>query len=218
QSSMSWSEVEVAEDGTVSYLLRLSSRDLGEAVGRAGPRAPADAEIDAGKGRLEAYVLARVHVSADGRACPATAGPVGILRQTDRFAEVRFTARCGAPVVTLAIDYDLFFDVDPRHVGMLRVAHAGQTVTAEVTARERRVTFSLRVAAPTGLAPAAFVGHGMMHIYTGYDHIAFLVGMLLVAAAGGRSLGAAARETLKVVTAFTVAHSVTLILAALDVV
>jgi HupE / UreJ protein len=50
---------------------------------------------------------------------------------------------------------------------------------------------------------------GIEHIFTGYDHIAFLIGLLLL---GGR-LG----ELVKIVTAFTVAHSITLALAALDV-
>ena len=50
----------------------------------------------------------------------------------------------------------------------------------------------------------------MHHIFVGYDHIAFLLALLLAA----RRL----RDMLKVVTAFTVAHSLTLLLAALDVI
>ena len=55
-----------------------------------------------------------------------------------------------------------------------------------------------------------FLTLGIVHIFIGYDHIAFLVGLLL---AGGSTL-----SIVKIVTAFTVAHSVTLSLAALDVV
>src|SRR5205823_10400877 len=54
---------------------------------------------------------------------------------------------------------------------------------------------------------------GMEHIFTGYDHIAFLFGLLLVAAARGLRRGL--RYVLAIVTAFTVAHSVTLIAAGL---
>jgi HupE/UreJ protein len=55
-----------------------------------------------------------------------------------------------------------------------------------------------------------FIGLGIHHIFVGYDHIAFLLGLLLI---GGRLLG-----IIKIVTSFTVAHSVTLSLAALNIV
>ena len=51
---------------------------------------------------------------------------------------------------------------------------------------------------------------GIEHIFTGYDHIAFLIGLLL--------LGGSLKELIKIVTAFTVAHSITLALAALSIV
>ncbi len=55
-----------------------------------------------------------------------------------------------------------------------------------------------------------FIREGILHIFTGYDHIAFLAGLLLL---GGSLFG-----ILKIVTAFTVAHSITLSAAALQVV
>jgi hydrogenase/urease accessory protein HupE len=55
-----------------------------------------------------------------------------------------------------------------------------------------------------------FVWLGMQHIATGYDHLAFLLG-LLVATASLRSL-------VKTITSFTIAHSITLALATFDVV
>jgi hypothetical protein len=65
--------------------------------------------------------------------------------------------------------------------------------------------------APPALARAVeFLRLGIVHIFVGYDHIAFLLGLLL---SGGSTLA-----VVKIVTAFTAAHSVTLSLAALDVV
>jgi hydrogenase/urease accessory protein HupE len=55
-----------------------------------------------------------------------------------------------------------------------------------------------------------FVWLGMQHIATGYDHLAFLLG-LLIATASLRSL-------VKTITSFTIAHSITLALATFDVV
>ena len=54
-----------------------------------------------------------------------------------------------------------------------------------------------------------FLRLGVEHIFTGYDHIAFLIGLLL--------LGGTFRELIGIVTAFTVAHSITLALATLSI-
>jgi hypothetical protein len=56
---------------------------------------------------------------------------------------------------------------------------------------------------------AAFLGSGIWHIFTGYDHVLFLLGLHLVSPG--------LRETLKIVTAFTVSHTITLTLAATGV-
>jgi hypothetical protein len=67
-----------------------------------------------------------------------------------------------------------------------------------------------REAAGTLARAVEFLRLGIVHIFVGWDHIAFLVGLLLT---GGSTL-----TVVKVVTAFTAAHSLTLSLAALDVV
>jgi HupE / UreJ protein len=70
-------------------------------------------------------------------------------------------------------------------------------------------TVNLSAGAP-GRSFASFLTLGILHIATGWDHLLFLFALLL----GGGRLG----QLVKIVTAFTVAHSVTLIAAALDVV
>jgi hydrogenase/urease accessory protein HupE len=57
---------------------------------------------------------------------------------------------------------------------------------------------------------SSFVGLGIEHIWTGYDHILFLISLLM--------LGGELRTLLKVVTAFSLSHSVTLFLAALNII
>jgi hydrogenase/urease accessory protein HupE len=56
----------------------------------------------------------------------------------------------------------------------------------------------------------SFVRLGVEHIFTGYDHILFLFGLLLI--------GTTLRSLVAIVTSFTVAHSITLALATLGVV
>jgi len=55
-----------------------------------------------------------------------------------------------------------------------------------------------------------FIVLGIEHILTGYDHIAFLLALIVI--------GLSIREVLKIITAFTVAHSITLLLAAMQIV
>ncbi len=55
-----------------------------------------------------------------------------------------------------------------------------------------------------------FIPLGIEHIWTGYDHIAFLLALIVI--------GLSWKEALKIITAFTVAHSITLLLAAMEVV
>jgi hypothetical protein len=214
QASVSWSRVHVGEDGTIDYQLRLSTRDLYEALGLDRDREASDDEVRAGEARLVDYVLARVHVAGGSGACPVERRGLTVA---DHAVEVSFAARCRPPLATVTIDYDLFFDLDPRHSGLLVVEHGAQRVEQEFTRNSRHFEWGLDLAAPASLGLVDYLGKGIEHIYSGYDHIAFLVGLLLVAAVG-RGLRQAIPYTVKIVTAFTLAHSCTLILAALDVV
>jgi hypothetical protein len=228
QSSVSYSTVRVEDDGTVAYDLQLSARDLYEALALDRDREATDDEIRAGRARLEAYVLAALHVSDGARACPLAARGLELVHQNDRFVKLHLVATCGAPVRLLVVEYDLFFDLDAAHVAMIQVTHAGETVRRELTTDASRFEWDLATdAAPSSTSALDFVEHGVEHIFTGYDHICFLLGLLLVAtlharrsAAGvleleARDARAATTLVLKTVTAFTVAHSLTLIAAAL---
>ena len=71
----------------------------------------------------------------------------------------------------------------------------------------------LDVDAPSGARTGSllqFLGLGVEHILTGYDHLVFLLGLLLV--------GAGFRDVARIITSFTAAHSITLALSTLDVV
>jgi hypothetical protein len=87
--------------------------------------------------------------------------------------------------------------------------------TARVGGVERVLLFDDRVTEETVAVPlltqvGGYLLHGVHHIALGYDHLAFLFGLLL--------LGGTFRTLVKIVTSFTVAHSVTLLLGAFGVV
>jgi hypothetical protein len=146
-----------------------------------------------------------------------------IDRHTDGgYAVLRFTS--SQPVGDrIRISYDLFFEMDAQHRGILFLE--GGHTPAHVFKPEAR-SYDLALA-PGGPAPkasfASFVAEGVWHIWKGFDHLLFLLTLILptVVRREGSEWRVASNfqpvllEVAKVVTAFTLAHSITLALAAL---
>ena len=183
-------------------------------------------EIRARHAAIAAYALQRLQIATSQGACHLLAGEQLIDHHTDgAYTVLRFAASCPgtAAPASLEIGYTLFADLDPQHKGLLKLTHDGATQTAIFDPDSPRQSLSL--AAPDRLAQfGAYVKHGIWHIWIGTDHILFLLSLLLPAVLlpGLReqqaSLRAAFYDVLKVVTAFTLAHSITLTLASLSLV
>lgn len=102
------------------------------------------------------------------------------------------------------------FPYDPNHQTFVNV-YEGAALRSQAILDGRRTSFEYFSRSPQragGLAHR-FVGAGIHHILVGPDHLLFLIGLLL--------LGGSIRRLLIVVTSFTLAHSITLSVAALDV-
>ncbi|SIR67044.1 HupE / UreJ protein [Janthinobacterium sp. TND4EL3] len=205
----------------------IALRDLDFAIGLDGNGDGALTwdEIRARHAAIAAYALQRLQVAGDEGACTLEAAEQLIDRHTDgAYNVLRFRADCpGAAPANLTIGYTLFADLDPQHKGLLKIDSGGATQTAIFDPDSPRQTISL--AAPDRLAQfGAYVQHGIWHIWIGYDHILFLLSLLLPAVLlpglreQQQGLQAAFHDVLKVVTAFTLAHSITLSLASLSVV
>ena len=227
--SDSYLAVTVDAAGAVSGQWDIALRDLDFAIGldADGNGDITWGELRARHGAIAAYALARLALSADGAPCPLQAGEQLVDRHTDgAYTVLRFRAACPqAPQRQIGIDYRLFAELDPQHRGLLRLEAAGHTRTAIFAPAAASQSFEL--AAPSRLAQfLSYGGEGVWHIWIGFDHILFLVSLLLpaVLAWQGRRwrpaerFGAAFVDVLKIVTAFTVAHSITLTLATLGVV
>lgn len=142
-ATMTHSRVTVEPTGEVAYTLQVSAWDLSEALGRERNGAATVSEIRAGEEPLFRYFLDRVRIEADGEPCPIERRGVDNVESTELRAELRFVGRCPAQTHTLGIDYDVFFDLDPQHMGMLEVTHAGKTLRAELTHDARRYRLAL---------------------------------------------------------------------------
>ncbi|HKC42458.1 MAG TPA: HupE/UreJ family protein [Burkholderiales bacterium] len=206
----------------------IALRDLDFAVGL---DANADGEITWGEVKarqpdIAAYALARLALRSETTACPARATGHLLDDHSDgAYAVLRFEATCPDAIADLEVDYSLLFDLDPQHRGLLRLEHAAATRTA-VFGPERG-TQRFAVAELSWWRQLRDYGReGVWHIWVGFDHILFLLSLLLPAVlkyANGRweavdAFAPAVWDVFKIVTAFTVAHSITLGLATLDVV
>jgi hypothetical protein len=217
QASLTHSEV-VVDDAEVRWRIRIARGDLAEAIGRDPSEVPSLDELRAAAPRVIDYVSARIDVSDGARPCPAEPGAVD--GDGDDHVAITWIARCPAAVEVLTIDYDLFFELDPTHEALVRVVAGGREAAAILDDDRSRFVWPLAEPPPSGIG--AFVGSGVDHILLGFDHVAFVLAILLAlplaAGPGGwrrRRLGEALRATAVIVTSFTVAHSVTLVAAAL---
>ena len=187
-------------------------------------------EVRARHGAIAAYALARLKLALpDGSACPLVIAAQMLDDHSDgAYAVLTLRARCPADVTTLDVDYTLLFDIDPQHKGLLRLEHGALTSTSTSTAifTPERAQQSLHVAGASRWRQFVdYVKHGVWHIWIGFDHILFLLSLLLPAVLvrrdgawhGGAGLRPAVIDVLKIVTAFTLAHSITLSLATLGV-
>lgn len=206
----------------------IALRDLEYAIGldANGDGAITWGELRARRAEVAAYAFARLALDADGRPCGAAARELLVDEHSDgAYAVLRFDARCdAAPQRTLAIGYSLFADLDPTHRGLVRVQHG--TLTASGVLGPNRPRLELTLGATSRLRQFVdYAREGVWHIWIGIDHALFLVSLLLPAVLvyGTRAWTPAPRfapafwDVFKIVTAFTVAHSITLSMAALGV-
>lgn len=205
----------------------LALRDLDHALGLDddGNGAITWQETKAHLHDVERYAAGKIALAAGGAPCPLAIvpGDHGVVAHSDgTYVVLRLAGSCAvADARAIALHYELFFAVDPQHRGIVRVTRGGasRTVTIAASAPDARVD----LAAGGGLrAFGTLLREGIVHIWTGYDHVLFLLALLLpsVLRRTGRGLDAvpalrpALADVLRVVTAFTVAHSITLGLAA----
>lgn len=185
-------------------------------------------EVKAAWPRIEAYALPRLTLAG----CALRPTGRALERRNDgAYAVLMLHADCvltGQP----AIGYTLFREVDPTHRGIARIQFAGQPLVLALLDPSRGVTLQAASAAASEPAPSAnagawgFLREGVHHILTGYDHVLFLLCLLLPSVMrrtpqGWQPVGRLSEAiwpVVGIVSAFTVAHSITLGLAALKIV
>ena len=183
-------------------------------------------EVRAKHRAIADYALSRLAIESNGASCNIASGEQLINQHSDgAYTVLRFSGNCPRPGATLTVDYRLLFDIDPQHRGLLQYVEAGAASSVIFGVDSHRQSIGGAAAGPFEQF-RQYVRDGIWHIWLGFDHILFLLSLLLPAVLLRRghawlpatSFGAVAIDVAKIVTAFTIAHSITLTLATLGVV
>jgi hypothetical protein len=224
QTSVKYVDVTV-EGRRATVALTVAPGDVTEPLGLAPDARPAVAEaaVPAVAAYVARWLAIRPDVGLDagldpGAPCPA-GPPTAAVDADARFVVVRWQVACAAELARIALDFRAFFAVDSRHEAIVTVHTPDAPGDAVVV---RATDPVLRIQAGEALGLGGWIVAGIDHIWEGRDHVSFVVALLLVVMLVRRGTGwdvrppvATLRRTATIVTAFTVAHSLSLIAASL---
>ncbi|WP_428312822.1 HupE/UreJ family protein [Hydrocarboniphaga sp.] len=145
------------------------------------------------------------HIAVSAKAGDCKVDKPRAVRATDQFRRFEFTFRCPGPD-GIELHASAFFDLIASHVNLAQIDKADGRFVEQMFTQDRQ-TLELE-GEGEGLENAGFfeyVHMGLMHIFTGVDHMSFLLGLVLISRR--------TRDLVFVITGFTIGHSVTLALA-----
>ncbi len=197
----------VVTGADASARMELNGRDLEVALkitlldpaGQVSPEA-----LRLGEALVAGYLREHVQLLEGDAACEA--GVAGLAASGDH-VRAALGWRCPAAGGGLRYRATLFLEIDPRARHLITVE--GDTKRFGLLAAGNETLEILAAPESPWSVAGRYLVAGIEHIAIGFDHIAFLVATVV----WGRRFWPLA----KVITAFTVAHSITLSLAALDV-
>jgi hypothetical protein len=211
----------------ISGALELAIRDGELAVGldRDGDGKVTWGELRASQTALQTYVTGHLRL-VGAESCAMELGPVQVNERVDgSYLWLPISAACGTVLKRLSVDYRILDAEDPSHRGLLTLSANGATQSAVLGSGAQVREFELDHPAPWS-AFMEYLRAGIWHILSGIDHLLFLLSLLLPAVLVRRDsrweavpiAAPAFANIVKVVTAFTLAHSITLSLAAFNVI
>lgn len=183
-------------------------------------------EIEHRRRDIEEYLDSHLRMLADG-ADPGVRFDQLVYGEQhgEPFVLSEISATAAAAIQSLDIDYTLLFEQRPQHRGNLKIVWAGQgSHHAVVTAPGGANVFTRATASSKGFPE--LLQSGIWHIWIGYDHVLFLLVLLIPAVFLRTPSGREAApdfagpftRVVMIVSAFTIAHSITLTCAALQLI
>ncbi|UUZ73619.1 HupE/UreJ family protein [Polaromonas sp. P1(28)-8] len=204
----------------LDYVLQLDRDGNGELIW---------GEVKQRSDEITRLATSRLELTVADKPCAwVTSGPLALDKHSDgTYAVLSLTAQCASLTSALKARYSLLFDVDPSHRGLVQwIAPGAESAQALVFGTDSAEQSLALQPAGAWKTLRQYLLDGVWHIWIGYDHILFLLALLLPSVLMRRQgqwepaprLGGAVKEVVKVVTAFTLAHSITLSLAALQII
>jgi hydrogenase/urease accessory protein HupE len=173
---------------------------------------PAERLLDPAIATQQAAAIARLFagrltVAADGvTLTPQWSSAQVVADRSSVKLALRYALARAPGTVTIAAS---MFPYDPQHQTFLNIYEGSALTQAILDAGRTRYEYFTGTASGTVAVVRRFLPAGIAHIVIGPDHLLFLVGLLL--------LGGTLRQLVVLVTSFTVAHSITMSLAALNI-
>jgi hypothetical protein len=156
--------------------------------------------------QVGAYLAARVGAEAAGQPCLIAEGPRALAASAGYF-RYDFVFRCPSSK-DIEIHSSAFYDLVRSHTNFARIEDSSGRFFEQILTvdhREINVAADGTVGGMENASLLTYVGMGIMHIFTGIDHMSFMLGLVLISRR--------VRDLLFVVTGFTLGHSLTLALA-----
>ena len=155
-------------------------------------------EVRARGDDITKYATANLALTSKDKACAlTTAAPMQLDKHSDgTYAVLSLTAACGAAITeALQVKYSLLFDVDPSHRGLVQWLAPGEKEALSVILGTESATQKLPLQAPSAWETfQQYVVEGVWHIWIGFDHILFLLSLLLPAVLIFRADGGTNRQ------------------------
>lgn len=195
-------------------MLRLQAMDLD------GDGALRWAELQASEEAFKRYIVEGLSLHQKGRdePCSIATRLAGVTQYNHGpYATWLIHSPCLAEPRGLSLDYQLLFDRDPLHRVLYRIANGASDSIGVLSPSRHRLVLDAGTDSVWQIM-SNFFYQGVIHLVLGYDHLLFLLVLLLPVLkekAGLSTPVAAVKELCWVVTMFTLSHSITLALATL---
>jgi hypothetical protein len=211
--STKYVDARVVESG-VELVVHVQAVDVGVALGLG--MHPSDAALAQHERVLQGWVARGLGVESDAGACtPEVGEPRSVVRDGKPFVAVPIAHACPAAATSYTLSDDTVFAEDPDHRTFVTVTTRESEASYVLRAGEQSLALA---AASSPVATAlAYLREGAIHLVTGFDHLLFVLSLVLVASLGLRrdGLRPTLRDVAWIVTAFTIGHSLSLCAAAL---
>ncbi len=164
-------------------------------------------ELESQRSGIESYIADGIKLESDGEVLKFRLESIaGTIRDGLPTMFLQLSSSSDKMISSFTLDYNLFFDdIDKAHINLFSLSYGDHLEQTVMDSKHRVFSYS-DDPYQVWHAMYRYLALGIEHILIGYDHLLFLLSLLLVARK--------AKEIVKIVTAFTIAHTITLILVA----